>query len=244
MPSIAELKSEVKLLLTDSFVDFKKCWLKLIGAGALIGAAAIPVIALEVGLIAMTGAFSGGEMSWVSFVVMPIVFVLHVGLILGIIAMQVGFTRLCLKLVRNEQASIITELKSGFAYFLPMVLASLIVAPAILLGLICLIVPGIYLAMRFAFFSTAVADGYSPVDAVKKSFRLSQGHLLEMLALLALYQVTSFVLAFLPIINIFGIFFCLLPFVHFFWAKYYVTLESKASASPLGMELNAATVRG
>ncbi|MBX9567946.1 MAG: hypothetical protein K2X77_03585 [Candidatus Obscuribacterales bacterium] len=228
MPSIEELKSNITSLLKESLSEFKPNWGKLIGAGLLMFAAALPVIGVELGLMSVTGIFSQNthELSWIFYLVMPIVMLLHVGLIVGMMAMQVGFASLCLKMVRKENFTIISELKSGLPKLLPMFLASLVMAPAIFLGLLCFVVPGIYLAMRFAFFSVAIADGHGPIEALKKSFRITRGHLIEMIALFALYQVSSFVLAFIPIVNLFILLFFVLPFMNFFWAKYYVSLES------------------
>lgn len=243
MPSIEELKSNITSLLKETYSEFKTNWGKLIGAGFLIVGASLPVLALEVGLLSLTGLLSQGtaQLSWLSYLILPVVFVVHLGFILGILAMQLGFARLCLKMVRKESFVIINELKSGFHLLVPIVLASLIMAPVLILGLICFLIPGIYLAMRFTFYSMAIADGHGPVDALKKSFHITRGHLIEMLALFALYQVSNFLLAFLPIINLFILLFFMLPFVHFFWAKYYVSLESSQSAEQGSIRFNPAS---
>ncbi len=244
MPSIEELKLNITSLLKDTFSEFKTNWGKLIGAGFLIVGAALPILAVEVGLLSLTGLLSQGsaQLNWLSYLILPVVFVLHLGFILGILAMQLGFARMCLKMVRKESFVIINELKSGFHLLVPIVLASLVMAPALILGLICFVIPGIYLAMRFTFYSLAIADGYGPIEALKKSFHITRGHLIEMLALFALYQVSNFALAFLPIINLFILLFFMLPFVHFFWAKYYVTLENSQSQEQGSIRFNTASV--
>lgn len=228
MPSIEELKSNITSLVKESLSEFKPNWGKLIGAGFLMLGAALPLVAVEVGLLACTGIFTQNthELSWIFYLVMPIVAVLHIALIVGLMGLNLGFARMCLKMVRKESFGIIDELKSGIPMLLPMFLATILVAPVVFLGLLCLVVPGIYLGLRFSFYSVAIADGLGPIEALKKSFKITQGHVIEMIALFVLYQIANFTLAFIPIANIFILLFFVLPFINFFRAKYYVCLEN------------------
>jgi len=77
-------------------------------------------------------------------------------------------------------------LAAGFIYMLIVVPASL------------LIVPGIYLGVRFLFFSYAVLiDNESALGSLKKSWRIVKGNWLRMFALLAVFAVIGFPLGYL-----------------------------------------------
>jgi len=77
-------------------------------------------------------------------------------------------------------------LAAGFIYMLIVVPASL------------LIVPGIYLGVRFFFFSYAVLiDNESAIGSLKKSWKIAKGNWLRMFALLAVFAVIGFPLGYL-----------------------------------------------
>ncbi len=88
-----------------------------------------------------------------------------------------GADLLFLRGARNEEI----EVKAMFAGFqknyLNIVLAHLLTAALIGIGLIMLIVPGIIVACRLAFVSYLVMDkGLEPIAAVEKSWAMTKGH--------------------------------------------------------------------
>ncbi len=75
--------------------------------------------------------------------------------------------------------------------FLPYLAVKIITTIAVLVGLVLLIIPGIIVALTFLFASYGVVDkGYSPIEALKESARLTKGHkwalFMLMLALIGL----------------------------------------------------------
>lgn len=69
------------------------------------------------------------------------------------------------------------NLFAGFKNFLDVVRANLLSGVLVLFGIVLLIVPGIWIACRLAFVSYLVMDqGMGPVEAVKESWRMTDGH--------------------------------------------------------------------
>jgi uncharacterized membrane protein len=82
-----------------------------------------------------------------------------------------------LRFVRDERANV-AEMFQGFRKgYLNIVLANLLVAAIVGIGLILLIVPGIIFACRLSFVSYLVMDkGLDPVAAIEKSWFMTRGH--------------------------------------------------------------------
>lgn len=231
MPSFQELKETVKTLTKECYADFKAAYKKLLGAGAMVFLSIASVLMLEAGLLALAGGF-GQRPNFFIYLAMPLVIVLHLGVCILGNAMQVAYFRICLKLARKEQVSIIEEVKNSPRFILPLFLSSFLIVPAIVLASMAFILPGIYLGLRFSLYCLAIADGLGPVEAVKKSFKMTNGHLLEILTLAISSQLAISTLMFVPILGLIGILAFMLPFLAFFWARYYVGLESSAESKP------------
>jgi uncharacterized membrane protein len=87
-----------------------------------------------------------------------------------------GAALVFLKAVRNEQVEV-KDMFSTFENFLNVVLAHLLVAAIIGIGIFLLVVPGIIFACRLAFVRYLVIDKkMEPVEAVKESWRMTRGH--------------------------------------------------------------------
>ncbi len=77
---------------------------------------------------------------------------------------------------RGERPHAGRALQGGFDAFAPLLLAILIAAVGIALGLLALILPGIYLLVRWYFVPQAVVvEGLRGVDALRRSSELVQG---------------------------------------------------------------------
>lgn len=91
-----------------------------------------------------------------------------IGLFLG-----VGFTLITLKLARGEHAAyrdIWPSLKLVWHYFCATAVSGLL----IVLGLILLIVPGIYLLLRYSMVRFAILDGSGITDSLRKSAAMTK----------------------------------------------------------------------
>ena len=82
-----------------------------------------------------------------------------------------------LRFMRDERANI-GDIFQGFKKgYLNIILANLLVAAIVGIGLILLIVPGIIFACRLAFVRYLVMDkGLDPVAAIEKSWFMTRGH--------------------------------------------------------------------
>lgn len=68
--------------------------------------------------------------------------------------------------------------------FVSFLLGSLLLGLIVAIGTVLLIVPGIYLGIRFSMFSFAVVDeGLGPVEALKRSWELTEGQALNLFLL-------------------------------------------------------------
>jgi len=118
-----------------------------------------------------------------------------VGFILSLwVAM--GMTKISLRFCDGEKGSfadLLDCLPLLFRYFLGMLLFVVAVAA----GLVLLIVPGVYLLLRFFFFELFIVDmGMGPIEALKASSQLTAGVKWQVLAFLAV-MVLVFVLGLL-----------------------------------------------
>jgi len=69
-----------------------------------------------------------------------------------------------------------TDLYSGYDYFLSMLIGQILYGLLVLAGLILLIVPGIYWALKYQFYMYLIVDkDVGAVDAIKRSGQITQG---------------------------------------------------------------------
>jgi hypothetical protein len=86
--------------------------------------------------------------------------------------------------LKPEKPSVGQAITMALGMFLPMLLAAILSGIATFVGFIFLIVPGIYLAIKFSLTGPAlVAEGIrSPIDALKRSWELTKGNSLYIFA--------------------------------------------------------------
>jgi uncharacterized membrane protein len=103
-----------------------------------------------------------------------------------------GMYLAALKQVRGERFGV-EDLFGASAVLLPLVVAQLLVILATYAGLICLIIPGIYVAVRLLLTIPLVVDrGLSATDAMKWSWRALQGQVFMMFAVYLCAAILSF----------------------------------------------------
>lgn len=94
--------------------------------------------------------------------------------------LSLGFTKLMLLLVQDAYVTV-ADMFNNFRIFLSYFVASFIYGLAVSVGLLLLIAPGIWIAIRFQFFPYFIIEnGDSSFTALQKSFNLPQDLLLEL----------------------------------------------------------------
>jgi uncharacterized membrane protein len=93
--------------------------------------------------------------------------------------LEIGFLKIVLKLVDGHKAEI-QELWAYPQYLLRMIGATLVYAIIVTVGLILLIVPGIYLAIRLQFYSYYIVDkNTGAIDSLRMSWKLTEGNMIN-----------------------------------------------------------------
>ncbi len=93
------------------------------------------------------------------------------------------YTRVVLLCMDDDPAGI-GDVLAGFKFLIPFTLASFFFFVAVLLGSIALIVPGIYLGLATGLYSFLIVDQFmGPIEALKRSFAITKGHLVQILFL-------------------------------------------------------------
>lgn len=115
---------------------------------------------------------------------------LIVGLVTGIIVVAVS-----LVIVEGKTPTYHDVLKSFKGYSLPLrfTVASVLYALAVGIGLIVLIIPGVYLAVRLQFYKYLIVahEHMTPIQAFKESMRMTDGKFWKLLGVLVLFIVVN-----------------------------------------------------
>src|SRR5687768_6930359 len=94
---------------------------------------------------------------------------------------SIGLTRISLKLYDGQKPEL-ADLFSGSGVFFKYLFTTIVYAVIVAVGFILLILPGIYWAIRFAASTYVVVDKeLGPLEALRESWRLTQGHVWELL---------------------------------------------------------------
>lgn len=93
--------------------------------------------------------------------------------------LRTGWTAICLNISAGKAASF-SELFSNFRYFLNFFLVSVLMVLAVGAASLLLVLPGIYLALRFSFAHFLVVDrNMGPVEALGESWKMTDGVVLN-----------------------------------------------------------------
>ena len=94
---------------------------------------------------------------------------------------------------------------SNYKIFLNYIIASIAMGAAVLVGLILFVIPGIYLAIRLQFYKFLIVDkgDISPINALKESWKMTEGHTWNLFLFLVLVALLNIVGAILLGIGLF-----------------------------------------
>lgn len=107
-------------------------------------------------------------------------FLMAIAVILVNVTLKLGMTNVLLKLRDNGRA----EFADIFNIFdrVPFYLVSMLIALlAVGIGLVLLVIPGIYIGIRLQFTGYRILEGDGPLAALQNSWNLTQGHVVELL---------------------------------------------------------------
>lgn len=94
--------------------------------------------------------------------------------------LSLGFTKIMLRLVQDKYVEVV-DMFNNFRPFLSYFIASFLYGLAVMAGLFLLIVPGIFVAIRFQFYPYFILEnGDRSLEALYKSYQASQNLTLEL----------------------------------------------------------------
>ena len=147
---------------------------------------------------------------------------------IGRMILALGFYRILLNTVDSQKSNISVLFdQRNPPLILHYIIGSIVAGVAIVIGFVFLIIPGIYLAIRFQFFTYCLLEQDEPecISALNDSWRMTEGHVLDLFAL-AFLSVCIVILGFLALIL--GLFVAI-PVAGLMTAIAYRILSSKMS---------------
>ena len=94
----------------------------------------------------------------------------------------------------GKKVSFGDAIRHGFARFVPLMFVAVLSTLGIALGMVCLVLPGLFLICVWAVAAQACAvEGLGPIDSLKRSFALTQGARWPIFALVVAMYVLSIV---------------------------------------------------
>lgn len=113
-------------------------------------------------------------------------------------SLWLGYTKYSLKVYDDSQASL-KDLFPSFAQVIRFVITGWLYGIIIVLGLLLLLLPGIYWAIRFSFFRCAILDENAGIiQSLKSSWHLTRGHSLQLLGLWILVSILYAISGIIP----------------------------------------------
>lgn len=109
----------------------------------------------------------------------PLSFPISLGLFVLTLFLEIGFIKIVLKIVDGHKAEI-KELWAYPQYLLRMVGATIVYFLIVVAGLILLIIPGIYLALRLQFYSYYIVDkNAGAIDSLRMSWKATDKNVIN-----------------------------------------------------------------
>lgn len=133
--------------------------------------------------------------------VLPMIIIYAIiGLIVSVIVMAAAI----LKIDAFEGGShleLTDAISKSIPFFVPLLIANILVGLAIGVGFFLLILPGIYFALKLSLFGPACVLGTGDIGCIRKSWDLTRGRVWTILGILILLMILSLVLSLIPIIG-------------------------------------------
>jgi hypothetical protein len=147
-------------------------------------------------------------------------------------AIRVGWTRVMLKLARNEPCSF-GEMTTALAWYLKFLATLMIIGLATFVGGLCFVIPGIYISVRTSLAPFLVVDeNLGPIEALLRSNQLVTGYAWQILLYIGLYGLANTVAGFIPLAGAL-LFIPIMGFFDLALARIYVMLKDGTSSPAL-----------
>jgi len=205
-PAFGQELSAGSLLSRSLSVWWKNLW-RFAGISAIVF---VPVVLLAgglgVGLLRANGVAQAGAPRGPIIALIAIVIPLLI--VAGVVQMG-GLTYGAVQHLSGRTVQFGAMLSAGFGRLLPLIAAGVVMAVLVWVGLLLLVVPGIFIACALAAtIPVVVAERKGPIDAIKRSWGLTRGHrgkiFLAGLVLLLIQLGVNLVSNVLPLIPILG----------------------------------------
>jgi len=118
----------------------------------------------------------------------------YLGYLVVILVSSIFVIKIGLRLYDNEKIGSFDFLSFSTQLFFKFLLGYILYVLLVMVGFILLVVPGIYLAMKFQFVQYLIVDkNTNVIEAFKESSRMTDGHKWNLFLLLLLYMVIIFI---------------------------------------------------
>ncbi|MFZ5954351.1 MAG: hypothetical protein ACOYT8_04615 [Candidatus Dependentiae bacterium] len=183
--------------IEQAWHSFKKNLFTLIGASFLKWITLFGLMFAIGGMIVGLGRFFSIGTLLRNNLVLPIGFSLVLLFFMCLIWLSLGFIDIALKITRQQQPHI-SDLFGQFNKVLPAFIGYAIYWAVVCIGILALLIPGIYMALRWYFFPYVLVDkNVSLVQALKRSSEITKG----MKFSLFIYIILMSWLLMIPVLN-------------------------------------------
>ncbi|MBX9686757.1 MAG: hypothetical protein K2X27_08645 [Candidatus Obscuribacterales bacterium] len=119
-------------------------------------------------------------------------------------ALRLGWVAICLKITK-AQAAPFSEFFSNFDKLANFLILQFLLTLIISAGMVCLVVPAIFLGIRFCFAPLLVVDqNMGPIDALKTSWTMVEGSGMKIFLAGLAYFVINMIVGMIPLLGIFA----------------------------------------
>lgn len=185
-------------------------WHKTREHSSLVFQVVLTILALQVATSVVQNTIGQTPLGILAIIVLSVL-----GVFLGAGAMHIA-----LKLAHGTHAHY-RDIMPPFTLVWPYFLSGLLAGLATLAGLILLVIPGIYLALRFSMARFAVLEGARPVESLRKSTHITRGHRWHLLGFFLVLALLNIVGAILLLVGLL----ITLPVSAFAYAHVYLKLK-------------------
>lgn len=136
--------------------------------------------------------------------IMTILPMLIIYTILGLIVSVIVMAAAILKIDAfegNRHMELTDSISRGLPFFIPLLISNILVALIIGFGLILLIIPGIYFALRLSLFGPVCVLETGDVGCIRRSWDLTRGRIWKILGIMTLLMVLSLVFSMIPVVG-------------------------------------------